>query len=160
MSSLLERASSNGLLEGFVDALDKIQIFHLQFADDTILFCQDNNYMINNLVTSIEIFEVALGLKVNWEKSAISGINLEVSRIVSLASRLNCKVEHLPIKYLGLPLGEHPQLDSFWLPVMEKILKKLDRWNKFSLSKGGRLTLLQLGFGQYSPLLYVSYCYA
>lgn len=58
-----------------------------------------------------------------------------------MASRLQCKVEYLPFDYLGLPLGGHPKWNTFWQPVTDKVLKKLDQWKQFQLSRGGRLTL-------------------
>lgn len=58
-----------------------------------------------------------------------------------MASKLRCEIETLPFMYLGLPLGGKPKVESFWQPVMEKIMKKLDIWRRFHLSKGGPLPL-------------------
>lgn len=41
-----------------------------------------------------------------------------------LSSEAKCKVEHLPIMYLGLPLGGYPKKMS-WQPVIDKIQGKL-----------------------------------
>lgn len=47
----------------------------------------------------------------------------------------------LPIIYLGLPLGGYPRQKSFWQPVIDRIHKKLERWKRYNISRGGRQTL-------------------
>lgn len=42
----------------------------------------------------------------DWDKSAIYGVNIKSQKVSQIAKMLNCKVESLPIMYLGLPLGE------------------------------------------------------
>lgn len=75
------------------------------------------------------------------------GRNLHFVRLIdedqqlSTAARLNCKVEHLPFMYLGLPLGGCPKKVAFWQPMIDKVHKKLDKWRHFNLSRGGRATL-------------------
>ena len=47
------------------------------------------------------------------------------------------------ILYLGLPLGGNPKARGFWDPVIERISRRLDGWQKTYLSFGGRITLIQ-----------------
>ena len=47
----------------------------------------------------------------------------------------------LPIIYLGLPLGGYARQKSFWQPVIDRIHKKLERWKRYNISRGGRQTL-------------------
>lgn len=39
------------------------------------------------------------------------------------------------MKYLGMPLGGNLKSCNFWDPVVEKIGKRLDGWNKAFISK-------------------------
>ncbi|RVW19550.1 putative ribonuclease H protein [Vitis vinifera] len=55
---------------------------------------------------------------------------------------LDCKASDWPILYLGLPLGGNPTACGFWDPVIERISRRLDGWQKAYLSFGGRITLL------------------
>ncbi|KAJ9693399.1 hypothetical protein PVL29_012251 [Vitis rotundifolia] len=55
---------------------------------------------------------------------------------------LDCKISDWPISYLGLPLGGNPTASGFWNPVIERISRRLDGWQKAYLSFGGRITLV------------------
>ena len=55
---------------------------------------------------------------------------------------LDYKASDWPILYLGLPLGGNPTACGFWDPVIERISRRLDGWQKAYLSFGGRITLL------------------
>ena len=54
-----------------------------------------------------------------------------------------CRMGSLPMKYLGMLLGTSFKTASIWNPILEKMEKKLSRWKRLYLSKGGRLTLLK-----------------
>lgn len=95
------------------------------------------------------------GLKVNWDRSSLRGINIYLQKVALIATKWNCKTEQLPIMYLGLPLGGNPKLEVFWIPIKDKILKKLDRWKMYQLCRGGRLTVTQAVLGSI-PLYYLS----
>ena len=56
---------------------------------------------------------------------------------------LDCKASGWPILYLGLPLGGNPKACGFWDPVIERISRRLDGWQKAYLSFGDRITLIQ-----------------
>ena len=46
--------------------------------------------------------------------------------------------------YFGMPLGASHKSPTIWNPILEKIKRKLARWKKMYLSKGGRLILLKI----------------
>ena len=76
----------------------------LQFADGTLLFFNYGSSLMDNLRQTLELFEWCSSQKVNWDKSALCGINVAESELLSMAAILKCKVDHLPAIYLGLPL--------------------------------------------------------
>ena len=49
----------------------------LQFADDTIFFLSNNMEKIRNLLGILDIFGFASGLKINFAKSEVVGLNME-----------------------------------------------------------------------------------
>ena len=60
-----------------------------------------------------------------------------------LAEALNCQIQMLPIKYLGLPLGANPKLKATSKPAVDKIKFKLSSWKRRQLSIGGRIVLIK-----------------
>jgi len=57
---------------------------------------------------------------------------------------IRCKVEELPINYIGFPLGGNPNRLNTWRAVVDKVKKKLTTWKRNTLSIGGRHTLILL----------------
>lgn len=55
---------------------------------------------------------------------------------------LNCSVTSFPINYLGLPLSTRKVHSSAFLPLVDKIAKKLPTWRAALLSRGERLALV------------------
>lgn len=141
LSSLIARLHDRGVYEGFRVGRDKIHVSILQYADDTLIFCKDDDDMLAKLKEIIDLYEWCSGQKVNWEKSALVGVNMEEQICISAAANLNCKVGNLPFSYLGLLLGGYPKKMSFWQPVIDKIQFKLDKWKRYNLSRGGRAIL-------------------
>ncbi|RVW48807.1 putative ribonuclease H protein [Vitis vinifera] len=97
----------------------------------------------DDLKNVLLVFEHISGLKVNLDKSNIYGINLEQNHLSRLAEMLDCKAFGWPMLYLGLPLGGNPKACGFWNPVIKRISRRLDGWQKAYLSFGGRITLIQ-----------------
>ena len=60
------------------------------------------------------LFADMSGLKVNFHKSLLVGINIGDSLLIEAASILNCKVGKIPFLYLGLSIGGDPRRLSFW----------------------------------------------
>ena len=81
-------------------------------------------------------------MKVNVGKSEIVSVG-EVNNLDELANILQCRVGNLPMNYFGMPLGTSFKTASIWNPILEKMEKKLSRWKRLYLSKGGRLMLLK-----------------
>lgn len=89
------------------------------------------------------MFEVISGLKVNFHKSQLIGVNVEDEWLKRAAGFLNYKVGCVPFIYLGLPIGTNPRRLSTWNPVVEKIKERLSGWRSKSLSFGGHVVLLK-----------------
>jgi hypothetical protein len=83
------------------------------------------------------------GLKVNFHKSMLVGVNVAESWLVEAVAVLGCSVGRIPFLYLGLPIGGDARRLSFWDPVVNKIRSQLSGWKSRFLSYGGRLVLLK-----------------
>ena len=95
------------------------------------------------LRAALVIFESMSGLKVNFNKSMLVGMNISDSWLNEAATMLSCKVGRIPFMYLGLPIGGNPRRLQFWEPIVNRIKSRLSGWNNRFLSFGGRLILLK-----------------
>ncbi|RVW87835.1 putative ribonuclease H protein [Vitis vinifera] len=143
LSRMLLKAEERNVLEGFRVGRNRTRVSHLQFVDDTIFFSSTREEDMMTLKSVLLVFGHISGLKVNLDKSNIYGINLEQNHLSRLTEMLDCKASGWPILYLGLPLGGNPKASGFWDPVIERISRRLDGWQKAYLSFGGRITLIQ-----------------
>ncbi|CAL5336186.1 unnamed protein product [Camellia sinensis] len=155
LNILLERAKEQGMIRGASVGHQELIISHLQFADDTIIFCEANWDEIRVLKRILRCFEVMSGLKINFHKSIVCGIGVEEELVKEFANNLNCLSQSLPLSYLGLPLGANPRKKSTWKPVVEKVKKKLASWKRRFLSFAGRLTLIKSGLSNL-PVYFLS----
>ena len=80
-----------------------------------MLFGSTNSDLITqkeNQIKSIEIQAVS-DLRINLSKSSILPVG-QLDNIQILAGVLDCKIESLPIAYLGLPLGATFKEKAIW----------------------------------------------
>ena len=92
LSSLMIRAVETGLTEGFFVGRDRTRVSLFQFADDTIFFSKASMEHLQNLKIILLVFGQVSRLKINLEKSTISGINTRQEVLSSLALVLECRV--------------------------------------------------------------------
>ncbi|XP_028099924.1 uncharacterized protein LOC114299400 [Camellia sinensis] len=144
LNILLGRALQLGLIREVVVGSNDLVITHLQYADDTILFCEAEWGEIGNVKRILRCFEMLSGLKINYHKSVVCGIGISEDLTKGFADKLNCLHLNLPLKYLGMPLGDCPRRKRSWQLVIDKCRQKLASWNKRFLSFTGRLTLIKL----------------
>ncbi|RVX10927.1 putative ribonuclease H protein [Vitis vinifera] len=119
-----------------------VNISHLLFADDTIIFCEAKKEHLTHLSWILFWFEVASGLRINLAKSEIILIG-EVEEVDEMAVELGCRVGQLLAVYLGLPLGAPNKASSVWDGVEERVRRRLVLWKRQYISKGGRITLIK-----------------
>jgi len=140
MKSMVE----NNLYIGYgVGIANSAVVSHLQFVDDTLLVGVKSWANVRALRAVLSLFAVMSGLKVNFHKSLLVGINITDSWLYEAASILNCKVGKVQFLYLGLSIGGDPRRLAFWKPVLNTIKSRLQCCQSRFLSFGGRLVLLK-----------------
>ena len=145
LSCLINRAVRGGFLSSCRlrgRSGSGIQVSHLLFADDTLVFCEDSQDQMAILSWLLLWFEAISGLSINLNKSEILSVG-RVENAEVLASELGCKVGSLPSTYLGLPLGAPHKSVAMWDGVEERMRKRLALWKRQFISKGGRITLIR-----------------
>jgi hypothetical protein len=141
---LMESLARNNLFSGYkVGSNDAMVVSHLQFADDTLILGEKSWANIRAMRAVLFLFEALSGLKVNFSKSLLVGVNVSASWLSEAAMVLNCKVGSIPFVYLGLPIGGNARRLSFWDPIINRIKARLTGWYSKHLSLGGRLVLLK-----------------
>jgi hypothetical protein len=122
-SRMITATIGNGHLSGFSmgpSPSTSINISHLLFEYDTLVFCGANSDHIRSLQVLFICFEAVSGLKVNMAKLMLVPMG-NVDNTVELVGILGCGTSSLPLKYLGLPLGAHFKEKSSWDGIVGKI---------------------------------------
>jgi len=142
-----------------IDSLEvgskKVRVNMLQYVDDTLFFCHANSKSVFNVKAMLNCFELSSGLEVNFLKSIIGGVGVNVFSIRGFAAILNCDTMKVPFKYLGLPIGGCYKRVVFWDGVLDKIKSILGRWKGRNLSMFRRICLIKFVLS-FIPLFYMS----
>jgi hypothetical protein len=125
LGGLMRKAVERGRFKPFVVGRGGFPVSAPQYADDTLFIGEasvDNLWAIKSILRG---FEMASGLKVNFWKSCLYGVNVSSDFMLMASGFLNCRVGTLPFKYLGLPVGANPHRYSTWGPMLEVLKKRL-----------------------------------
>lgn len=69
---------------------------------------------------------MASGLKINFSKSSLIGVNIREEFMLMACDILNCIAGSIPFKYLGLPVGANPRSMVTWEPLIETLGGRLN----------------------------------
>ena len=157
-SYLLQSMINNARMEGILNLPIPLQhnqdFLVLQYADDTLIIMEACPHQLLAPKSILQDFSHSTGLKVNYSKSMLVPINLEVDRTTSLAQLFGCVVGSLPFTYLGLPLVlTKPKVIDF-KPLVTKCERRLAYTSSF-LSQTGRLQVTNSIFSAF-PMFFMS----
>ncbi|XP_016206133.1 uncharacterized protein LOC107646461 [Arachis ipaensis] len=140
---MVGEAVRNGRISPLVVGRDRVELSHLQFADDTILFCPPDDETMQNYKRLLRWFELMSGLSINFDKSSLIPLNCEEQWVQRMCRLWGCKEDTLPVKYLRVPLGANPRLIKTRKPIIDKVEEKLNLWKAKVLNKAGKLVLIK-----------------
>ena len=142
LQTILNKAMSIGIISVPITIASCPDFPVIQYADDTLLVMQADAIQIVCLKAILHTFATATGLKVNFHKSMMVPINITDEKLEILAGTLNCRKGSFPFTYLGLPLGlTRPTLEHF-LPLVQRVERRLCGIANF-LNQAGKLEMVK-----------------
>jgi hypothetical protein len=142
LEGLMKKAVELNRFKGFKVRSNEVVVSHLQYADDTLCIGEASFANLWSLKAILRAFELVSGLKVNFWKSCVMGVNVSNDFIRLASLFLNSKIGSVPFKYLGLPVGANPRRASTWEPMVTALRKRLGAWGNNYVSLGGQIILL------------------
>jgi len=77
LAGVSRMAVAKNLIDSLEIGREKVKVNMLQYADDTVFFCEANVKSVFNIKVALNCFELSSGLKVNFMKSKISCLGIE-----------------------------------------------------------------------------------
>jgi len=141
LSKKIDKAASDKRID-YHPNCKKLNLTHLCFADDLMVFVEGNKKSIENTLEVFEDFAIHSGLKISLEKSTLYMAGLQEHQRDEILQQFPFEYGSLPVRYLGLPLLTRRMTSSDFLPLLEKIKSQISSWSTRTLSFAGRLQLL------------------
>ena len=90
LAGLVRQTVKASMLSGVKIGRKEVEVSILQFADDTVFFCENSFSNVVTLKAILRGFELASGLKINFHKSKLTGINVHRNSLACYTKTLNC----------------------------------------------------------------------
>jgi hypothetical protein len=154
LQSLINAACSEGLLSLPIEQPASEDFPVIQYADDTIVVLPADPSQLLYLKHILDAYAQATGLKINYHKSQLMPINIDMENAQALAQILGCQVGTMPFTYLGLPLGTTRPTVAELMPLVDRVERRLTS-TAIWLTYGGRVTYINAAL---TPLLIYALC--
>lgn len=128
---------------GYHPKCKNILLSHLCFADDLLVFTDGTKRSIEEALRVFKEFESCSGLKISLEKSTIYTAGISESTKNDILATFPFSTGSLPVRYLGLPLLTKCMTVNDYLPLVEKVRKRMSSWTGRLLSHAWRLQLIK-----------------
>ncbi|CAL1380129.1 unnamed protein product [Linum trigynum] len=119
-----------------------IQLTHLCFADDLLVFSDGSNFGIQDLQRILAQFKKVSGLKSNPSKCEVFFGGLETVERQVRAARYGYQLGEFLVRYLGVPLISGKLSLAACQPLIDKMVAKVKSWQAKALSYEGNIELV------------------
>jgi hypothetical protein len=140
LQCILNKAHAQRLFQMPIPSRDGSGFPILQYVDNTILIMRASQRELLCLKATLETFAQSTGLRVNHAKSCMVPLNLEKEQAENLAWAFGCRVQGLPLAYLGLPMGTTKPRVKHYAPLMKRVERQLTSISM--LTQVGKLQLV------------------
>lgn len=114
-----------------------------KYADDTIIFLEQDDTTITNAKFLLYCFENLLGLKINNRKNEVFVLDATEEDQKRVAATFNSNIGKMPIKYLGIPVSDNHLTATDLMCVSQKVERRLPIWQCANLSYGEKAILIE-----------------
>ena len=120
-----------------------LNITHINFADDILLFCHGDPRSVDILLAGLAEFSSCSGMHINPSKCQyFTAATCDATRR-HIEHSTGFTAGNIPFVYLGLPLISSKLTFRHCLPLIMKIRRKIDSWQNICLNHSGRLQLIK-----------------
>ncbi|KAK6162199.1 hypothetical protein DH2020_002040 [Rehmannia glutinosa] len=98
----------------------KLNITHLAFADDLMLFSKGDINSVGVLLDCLNKFSRCSGLRANLNKSSLYIAGINGQKLVDIHRIVNMPIGSMPFKYLGIPLAAEKLKAVHYASLVEK----------------------------------------
>ncbi|CAH9134267.1 unnamed protein product [Cuscuta epithymum] len=121
----------------------QLQISHLAYADDLVLFSKGDCKSIKILSETLEEFGMVSGLLVNHDKSNIFLGGNVANALPQILDLVDFQQGAFPVRYLGIPLAPLKISVAQFAPLIDTVTDYINAWNTKTLSYAGKLELIR-----------------
>ena len=120
LAIFISRAKESEQIQGVVPYLVDEGLSVLQYADDTIIFMNNDLERVKNMKLLLCAFEQLSGLKINFHKSELFCYGVAKANQNEYTQIFGCDVGSFPFRYLGIPIHHRKLRNKDWKHVEER----------------------------------------
>lgn len=143
MSKLINKAIDKGLIKGIEFPFHQRPITHFQYADDTVIFVNNDGNSLRVMKKLLLLFQAITGLEVNFSKSLVYHVSNDSDKTDMATSILGCQAGSIPFKYLGDWVGLETRPSLKWKSLVDHMQAKLQAWKCTNLNIAGRMVIIK-----------------
>ncbi|XP_058742519.1 uncharacterized protein LOC131615016 [Vicia villosa] len=122
---------------------EKMDLIHLSFVDDLLLFSRGDQQSVEMVMQAFNDFSKAIGLVVNPSKCKLFFGNVEGDIKQKIQEIIGFAEGCLPFRYLGIPITSKKLVIVHYLPIIEKVMARINHWSSRLLSFAGKTQLIK-----------------
>lgn len=108
-----------------------------------MFICEKEEENLRVIKRILRLFELMSGLRVNFNKCKLFGLNISEQELNVGASLMNCETGKRQFVYLGMKIRINNHRKGSWSWLAKKVKNRIACWKDKNISMGGRATLLQ-----------------
>nr|GFB25805.1 RNA-directed DNA polymerase, eukaryota, reverse transcriptase zinc-binding domain protein [Tanacetum cinerariifolium] len=113
---------------------DSLSISRLFYADDAVFIGEWSDANLKKLITILNCFHLASGLRINVKKIQVMGVGVPFDIVNQGAALFGCEVFQTSFKYLGVTVGDNMSRYSSLTNTIQKVHARLSKWKVKTLS--------------------------